>query len=288
MNGMSFPPNRIKQQRLLRTRSLMQQTNGVFPPQERVLVKYTQICVFEQIQINLYLLCCRLIRRSSESWPQTISELMSQKRSGKSQVIPFSIKVDPAVASYEQWLNLSMGRDCRGCENNPCVVNRLLPDSDPLRHNVMVVQHQTGGVIHNWRLKPGPSVAAFHKKGTSTTDQFRFFIVKNVWIYSETQRTNLSRRRCTLRVSLQNPSSSSRSEKIGPVKEGGLACPTARDLPPNHTLQRSLLPPCLNRQLPLIRSPLPLLWSCLGYPWTTGWCLDHFFFLARNRLEQKE
>lgn len=75
------------------------------------------------------------------------------------------ILLQPAPSSDSTW---SIERDCRGCENNCVFAIRLLPDSNPLRRNVTVVQHPTDDIIHNWSLKPGPSVAVFLKNGTNT------------------------------------------------------------------------------------------------------------------------
>lgn len=85
-----------------------------------------------------------------------MSNLFWKKRralAGNRKVICFSIEGEPAAASYEQWLNISIQTNCRGCQKkNNSVGNWLLPDSNPLRHKLTLVQHQTGDIIHKWSL----------------------------------------------------------------------------------------------------------------------------------------
>lgn len=86
-----------------------------------------------------------------------MSNLFWKKRralAGNRKVICFSIKVESAAAIYEQWLNISIQTNCRGCQKKKknSVGNWLLSDSNALRHKLTLVQHQTGDIIHKWSL----------------------------------------------------------------------------------------------------------------------------------------
>lgn len=93
-------------------------------------------------------------------------------------------------------------------------------------------------------------------------------------IYSQTCADH----RCTLRVSVQNPNLPPPDHRKCVLwRRGTRLLHSRRVLALNHTLQRSLLPPRLNRQLPLIRSPSPSFetaWEILRQldgVWTVFW-----------------
>lgn len=138
-----------------------------------------------------------------KKWAHVLFQKKQNPLAGNREVICFPIKVDPAAASYKQWLTISIDTNCRGCENN--CVGKLTPAQFKYTQT-----HTDGSTTSDRRrnprvkLKPGPSVAVFHKIDKHNA-QIWISTIIHVIIQWGKKDSSISRHSGTLRIRILLP-----------------------------------------------------------------------------------